>query len=242
MKSLALLFLMLTLVPAAAARQSVSITARKQVYTRPKPSMDFKRRFTVNYPMVKAGSPVLSKKIEQTISYKRVFDFDLKDELGEIQWLEEADFKVKYNSRGLLCIWLFIAGSGAYPSSSTKTLVVDLSSGKPVTPVDVFVNQTALVAEVKKKQRVEIDRAIDELRKDPDRGESDPADLFKETIFSAEGLSEFEIDAKGITFIYDYNFPHVIQALQPDGRFTFSWREMKPYIKPNSPFAKFILR
>jgi hypothetical protein len=37
---------------------------------------------------------VIAKKIETTISYEKIFDFNLKDEIGEIQWLEEASYTV----------------------------------------------------------------------------------------------------------------------------------------------------
>ena len=61
--------------------QSVVITSKKVTYKRPKPIMDFKKAFTVNYPKVKAATPALSKKIESSISYSSVLHLDVKDEL-----------------------------------------------------------------------------------------------------------------------------------------------------------------
>src|SRR5207248_784389 len=90
----------------AVAAQSVVITGKKVTYKRRKPIMDFKKTFTINYPKVKAATPALSKKIEASISYGSVLHLDLKEELSDTQWLEEADYKVGYNKNGVLGISL----------------------------------------------------------------------------------------------------------------------------------------
>src|SRR5215203_3739395 len=96
--------------------QSVVITPKKVTYTRRKPIADYKKTFTINYPKVKASTVALSRKIEAALSYEKNFQFTLQEEMGEIQWLEESDFEVVYNKKGVLCIILFINGMGAYPS------------------------------------------------------------------------------------------------------------------------------
>ena len=53
-------------------------------------------------------------------------------------------------------------------------------------------------------------------------------------------LDEFSISDKGVTFLYDYGFPHAIQALEPDGRYFFTWAQMKQHIKRGGLLAKFI--
>ena len=80
----------------------------------------YKKTFTVTRPLVKASTPALSKKIEAAISYEKVSDLNVKEELTEIQWLEEADFNVNYNKNGILDITHFITGTGAYPSTYDK--------------------------------------------------------------------------------------------------------------------------
>jgi len=178
----------------------------------------FQKKFTVNYPKVKAANAALSRKIEAAISYEKNFEFTLKEELGEIQWLEEADYEVGYNKNGILSVNLFITGSGAYHDSSNKTVVVDLKTGNPVKATNVFTNLNGLATKIKKLQQAEIKQGIEEINKDPDAG-GNAEGLFKDADFKAENLEEFSIDDKGITFHYDYGFPHVIQALQPDGKY-----------------------
>lgn len=222
------------------AAQSVVVTPKKTVYTRPKPIQDFKKTFTVTYPKVKAATPALSKKIEATISYLSVLKLNIREEIADVQWLEEAGYKVDYNARGVLVITLSMNGMAAYPDGVSKTVAVNLKTGGRITPATAFTNLNALAEIVKRKQKSEIDAAIVELRKDPEAKETDPAELFGEENFTAENLAEFAIDDDGVTFIYDYGFPHVIEALEPEGRYNFSWSEIAKFVNASGPFAQFV--
>ncbi len=219
--------------------QSVTITAKKVTYKRPKPISEYKKTFTINYPKIKAATPALSKKIESAISYEKVFDFTVKEELTELQWLESADYEVGYNANGMLSISLFIEGSGAYPSGSTKYIVVDLKTGLRLKPADLFSNTAGLLAKVKAAQEKEIADTIVELKKDPENKDIEPELLFKDSAeYQKVSLNEFSVDENGITFRHDYGFPHVVQALQPNGEFFFTWAQLKPYIKAGSLLSR----
>lgn len=222
--------------------QSVVITPKKTVYKRPKPISEYKRTFTVTYPKVKAATPALSKKIEVTISYAKNLDLNVQEEMGEIQWLEDAEFEVNYNARAILVITLWIEGSGAYPDGTSKTVAVDLRTGNRILPSEAFTDLKGLVAKIKQKQKVEIEASIKDLREDPEEKDTDPAELFAEEEFKVANLSEFAVDAKGVTFIYDYGFPHAIKALEPEGRYTYSWAEIAKFVKPQGPLWKFIVK
>ena len=226
----------------SASAQSVVITSKKTLYRRAKPLSDYKKTFTVNYPIVKAATPALSRKIGQTISYSKVMQLNVQEEIRDMQWLEEADYEVNYNARGILVITLSISGSGAYPDQAFKTVAVDLKTGDRITAAQAFRNPTGLVELNKKKQKIEIEKAIKELREDPEEKDTDPADVFNEEAFTAENLDEFSINDNGITFIYNYGFPHVIKALEPEGRYNFTWSEVSKFINPTGPFAKFVVR
>jgi hypothetical protein len=56
--------------------------------------------------------------------------------------------------------------------------------------------------------------------------------------FTNESFNEFSVDDKGVTILYDAGFPHAIKALQPDGRYFFTWAEIKPFIKPNGLLSR----
>jgi len=220
--------------------QSVKITGKKITYTRPKPISDYKKTFTVNYPKVKAATTVLSKKIENTISFAKVFSLNIQEEKGEYQWLEAADYDVNYNKNGILSIYLSMEGTAAYPSSVGKTVVVNLKTGNQVKPADIFTNLTGIAAEIKKRQQLEIKQAKEDYKKDSETADFDASEYFDTADFKIENLEGFSVSADGVTFTYDYGFPHVIQALQPSGNYILTWAELKPFIKRGCLLEKFV--
>jgi hypothetical protein len=219
------------------ASQTVIITPKKTVYRRPKPQIDFKRTFTVRRPIAKATTPAVSKKITAAIGPEKVLELNIREELNEYQWLEEADYKVLFNQNGVLCMELWMTGTAAYPYSVTKRVVINIASGNTVRPEDVFKDLPALAKMVRKAQLAEIAAAKKEMKSDP---EARPEELFSETNFTAEDFKDFSVNAKGVTFYYDYGFPHVLQALQPDGEFHFSWTQLKPFVRSDGLLARFV--
>lgn len=223
----------------SAFSQSVIITPKKVTYKRPKPIQDSKKSFVVIRPQVKAATPAISRKIEAAISYEKNNDFNLKDELNDFQWLEEARYEVKYNKNGLLDIFLLSEGSAAYPSAIIREVVIDTKTGNRLTAADVFANLKNLAAKVRNAQKTEIKKALAQLKKDEPEYEN-PEELFADANFTIKNLDDFSVSDKGVTFLYDYAFVHAIQALQPDGNFFYSWAELKPFVKSNGAFGKFI--
>ena len=220
--------------------QSVVITGKNVTYKRVKPIADYKKTFTIDYPKVKASTPTLSKKIEAAISYQKVLGLKLNEELSEYQWLETADYAVGYNKNGILSISLSMEGSGAYPSTTTKYVVVDLKTGLRATPAMAFTNTARLLSLVKKAREKEIAEAIVEIKKDKANDDYPPDEFFKDSYrYHPVKLNEFSVSDKGITFHYDYGFPHVSLALQPPGEFFYTWAQLKPYIKAGGLLSRF---
>ena len=205
----------------AAFSQSVVVTPKKTVYQRPKPLMDFKKSFTLNRPKVKAATVALSKKIENTISYEKNFDFNVKEETDEVQWLEEASYEINYNKNGILGVTLSMLGTGAYPSNYDKSVIVNIKTGEKVFARDVFIKLPELTAKSKKAQQEEIKNALAQIKKD-EPNEENPEQLFENSDYTVKHLDEFFVSDKGVTFWYDYGFPHVVLALQPEGKYFFS--------------------
>lgn len=76
--------------------------------------------------------------------------------------------------------------------------------------------------------------------KDPESKDFDGSEYFGRATFTAQELENFSVGDKGITFKYDYEFPHVALALQPDGAYFYSWAELKPFIKRGGLIERFI--
>ncbi|MGI8467362.1 MAG: hypothetical protein ACR2N3_02810 [Pyrinomonadaceae bacterium] len=220
--------------------QTIVIMPAKETFKRPKALDETKKTFVVTRPKVKAATSALSRKIEATISYEKNNDLNIRDEINDAQWLEETSYQVNYNKNSVLDITLSTSGSGAYPSTFSKTIVVNEKTGNRVLPSDVFANLAALAAKAGKAQQAEIKKAQADYKKNPDSADFDGSEYFNDAKFTTKNLENFSVSDKGVTFIYDYEFPHVVQALQPDGRYFFNWAELKPFIKRGGLLAQFI--
>lgn len=216
--------------------QSVTIKSKKVAYKRGKSAPEHKRSFTINYPKIGGAT---GKKIEAVLNYEKNFDFKIQDEIKETYWLESADYTVNYNKHNILDVTLFIEGSGAYPSGSSKYLIVNTKTGNRVKPSDVFTNLSGLAAMGKKAQQAEMKAETERIKKE-EKVDEVASDYFNNADFKTENLWAFTVSEKGLTFHYDYGFPHVAQALQPDGDYFFSWAELKPYIKKDGLFGRFV--
>lgn len=217
--------------------QAVTVGRLEKVYTRPKPVSEWKTSFQIAWPKITAKTPTLSKKIEGLISYEKNFDFTVKEEIDEIQWLEKAYYDICHNKRKTLCIALTIEGSGAYPSGLTKYLVINTETGTQATAATEFVAAPKLASYLNAKLQAEIKESIKMLKGDKDNADIDPAELFRGKRFTTKDIDGFSVDDKGVTFRYKYNFVHAVMALEPDGTFFVKWSELKSYLKPGSLLA-----
>jgi hypothetical protein len=59
-------------------------------------------------------------------------------------------------------------------------------------------------------------------------------------MFEIENLDDFSVGRRGITFLYDAGFPHAIKAFEPQGKYFFTYSELKPYIKLEGLLGQFI--
>lgn len=218
--------------------QKVTVTGELVTYTRPDPSSEHKQNFTVNYPRIGGVDLSIAKRIESILSYEKAFDFTIDEEKTELQWLEEADYEVTYNDNGILSITISIVGSAAYPDAVYKHFNIDTVRGVRMFPKDLFVKLPTLAAKIKKMQQAEIANAKREIKKDPDAEDVDTNEMFARSNFRVTELNAFRLSPTGVTFFYNYGFPHVMKALQPDGQYNISWREIKPFVKPGSRLAK----
>lgn len=247
---LLLLALCAGLAPAQAPRPlapagSVLLTPRRVLLKR---SRKLARQFperktaTVRYPIVTGlDNPQALQKLQSTLAVRNVFGTTM-GEYREDSWLIEFDYKVAYNKNYLLDIAFTQSGMAAYPDTQTKNFIINLRTGAVITAAESFNKRMApkLAQMVDAKLQSEIRGRIKELSNDKELG-NDERDSLKSTLselkFTEENLNEFEVSNTGITFLFDAGFPHVIQALQPDGRYFFSFAALKTFVKSDGPLA-----
>lgn len=198
----------------------------------------------VTYPIVTGLNPNILRKIRSLLSFKNIFDYSLS-EYRDDAWLSEFSYVVNHNANFLLDITFTQSGLAAYPDEQSKHFLIDLRSGTAVTAADAFQaeNLSALAALVDKKLQREIEerRKENTESKDRNRDEIDSVnDAYEVLRFELKDLDNFSVSKTGITFLYDAGFPHVIKALEPRGRYFFSYSELKSYIDSRGPLGQFI--
>lgn len=225
----------------SSAGQSISITSRRIEYERPRPANEEKAKVTIEYPIVKAATRSLSRKIGQIIGFSRVFNIDLKQELnGDDQWLEAAGYDVDVNKNGILCVNVWMSGTGQFWSTFNRPVVVDLKTGKRVTAGMVFKDMAGLVAVVKKHQQAEIAQAKIDISKTEGYSNFDTGVLFETADFTVQNLREFAVTSDGLVFRYDHGFPRIMWEIQPQGVYIVPWSEARPFIRCRGLLGKFV--
>ncbi len=244
--ALALAALAFGSLPTAAANDRAVVSKRRVVIVRTgRLARQFpeRRRAVVNLPVVSgiADATVL-RKVRAALDLKNVFDTSLA-EYREDAWLEELDFKVNYNKNHLLDITFWQEGTGAYPDKHEAHFAISLKTGDVLKARDVFRADAldALARMANEKLRAEVAEQIRVVEQD---GELTAKDSLKEELtgltFGVKHLDNFMVGDRGLTFLYDAGFPHVIQALEPDGRYFFTYAQLAPHVKRDGPLGRFV--
>lgn len=204
-----------------------------------------KKRAVVTYPVVSGlRNPEVLRRVRSLLDFKNIFDSSLK-EYREDAWLEEFGYEVNHNANSLLDITFRQSGSGAYPDDHERHFLISLKDGSLVKAADAFASDklASLAAVVDRKLQQELRQRSAEMANDKDAGEEERESIkqaYENLKFEIANLDEFSVGRKGVTFLYDAGFPHVSQALEPAGRYVFTFAELKPYIKPDGPLGQFV--
>jgi hypothetical protein len=203
-----------------------------------------KKTATLTYPVITGlKDPKVLRRVQSILQIKNVFDTSLA-EYRQDRWLDEFGYKVNFNKNSILDITFTQSGSGAYPDTHTRHFAINLKNGSVIKASDVFETDklTTLSAMVNRKLQSELRKILADLGE----SKSDPEDIriSKEAgevqEFKIENLDDFSVSTRGITFLYDAGYPHAIQAFEPEGRYFFSYAELKPYIKRDGILWQFV--
>ena len=188
-----------------------------------------------------ADAAVLAR-VRSALDVKNAFGYSLND-YREDTWLSDFGYEVHYNADCLLDITFTQDGLAAYPDTHQKHMLIDLRDGNVVKAADVF--DTTKLEPLAELVNRELQRELGKLRAENLAAAQDPderqalTDAYANLKVEREHLDEFSVGKTGITFLYDAGFPHVIKALEPQGRYFFSYRSINEYIRPDGPLAKF---
>lgn len=246
--------------PAGAAGTSPApLEIGEKMFTTPQGKEGFPRGAEIHYPVFK-GEDEATRKLQAMVlaSYcdflteepeegpRKTFAGtvdELRQTASQYNILTEAKFEVGLNDGRFLVLTFTSETLGAYPWTWFRRIVVDRKTITILTPSAVFANHNGLCRLVNRKLQAEIAGAIkgaDVKPGDPlyDEYRFEEPDVRRQ--FREKNLPGFVIGTKGVTFFYDYAFPHVGKASEPSGKFFLPWKDLKPFIKPDGPFARFI--
>ncbi|QNH60653.1 hypothetical protein [Hymenobacter sediminicola] len=155
-----------------------------------------------------------------------------------------ARYEVLYNDHGLLSIELTSDFLGAYVSSVARHATFELRTGRLLEVRDLLADTLAL----RQRWQESINRRVaDHISKLPTEYAQLDAPLLAEVkrrlhwndstlTVQLEGddprFYDFALTSFGLTLYYDFGFPHVIEALQPETDYLFSYATLTPWLKP----------
>lgn len=229
------------------AQDRVVVQPRRVVITRTgKAVRNFpeRRKAVVRYPIVRGLADASAlRRLQNNLSLKNAFGSTLAEIRAE-PYVLSVDYEVNYNKNYLLDITFTDETEGAYPETHAKHFLINLKNGMVIKAADAF-NQASLhtlVNLANQKLRAEVKEQIKivEEEKDSDADQKSAVrDQLNQLEFKRESLDDFSVNDKGVTFLYHAGFPHVIRALEPDGKYFFSFAELRPHIKSNGPLGIF---
>jgi hypothetical protein len=202
-------------------------------------------RAVVTYPLVSGNiDPKVLAKVRATLSLKNVFGSSLQEYRTD-NWLDELSYVVDYNENHILDITFTQNGTAAYPDSQYKHFALNLKTGEVLRARDVFAEDklaqlTNLVDSALQKEVSELKQVVkDDATLDAD-GKQNLIDALELQKFELNNLDDFSVSSKGIVFLYDAGFPHVIEALQPEGRYLFPYSDLASFIRPDGVLGQFV--
>jgi tRNA splicing endonuclease len=216
--------------------QSVKIVPKKVVYVRKNAEeFEIQRKASVIYPQISNFDKNISAKISEQISYRKNFEVTLdqiKTELGII----ELSYKINYNKNFILDMTLTQESLQAYPWTEKRFIVLDLRTGKRIKTDELF--KAKSLGKITKMIRAAMKRELKKKGFEPDAAFAFKSKIRLETVKLSD-LEGFSVSDNGITFLFDYDFNFASLADEPAGRYFFSWKQLKPYLKTDGLFATF---
>lgn len=140
-----------------------------------------------------------------------------------------ADFVVNFDEGGILDITITTDFVGAYPSTAYCYFCFDTSTGERLGAADILDPQrfVELASILDAMLQENISEAAAHCCEEAD---GVPDEIYEGYSFTIEDLESFTVTEDGMWFHYDFGFPHVIEAAEPDGELFLPAGEISPFL------------
>ncbi|MGI0493050.1 hypothetical protein ACN4EG_14805 [Alkalinema pantanalense CENA528] len=230
--------------PMAGAEQ-VTVTEEMVKFVRDKGDALGRREAIVKYPKISGiADPALEGKVQAAIGLQQAFGKSVEDMRAEFEdyaWLNELGYTVNYNQHSILDITYSGWGTGAYPSGFERYLAVNLKTGTVIYAHHLFKTEALgqVARLVNQVMQVEIQKKMAEVKQS--YGEEIDLKIYAAHQFRVKDLNHFTITDRGILFHYEFDFPHVLKAAEPQNSYLLSYEQLTPYIRPDGVLAAMLL-
>ena len=218
----------------------------KEIRLRPLPKFYKTDDSTINYPLVIISNQVVSKLINDQIRDALFIEPDKKNSTKtELKkWiadgLTDMSYEISLNKNGLLSMTVNSQACGAYCSSSTVYLNFDLITGKRLKAEDLIIDgnlvqfkkivfsdkQSALKKYKAEELKSLLDKEIDSVDYQWAIEEVDS------NCINQIDVEQFKLSVEEIQIMDECEFPHAIQAIEPDYELKYPLKQIKKFIRP----------
>ena len=153
----------------------------------------------------------------------------------------DTTYKIIYNRNYLLAGDFTVSEYAArpVPSAFTEHRLISTKTGLRIKLTDAFLGES-----VSKLKSLLKEQMTKEEAKSLKKFQSDSAaenKIWKEELAEGHDISDcltnFQVDDTGVTFFHDWRFPGPDLSVEPEGRYFFSWQQLKPFIRKDGPFG-----
>jgi hypothetical protein len=192
----------------------------------------------LEWPLVLgAGSEDAVALMNQALSYQAMTGESIEETLANYadcqRGIVGTSYVVNLNEACVLDITLLVDYYGAYPSTFTYYVNLDTVTGLQLTTDDMFDfdRQDDLASVLDGMLQERIADAVEVYTGDlgVDRG------MYEGYSFTVRDLGSLTIGPDGVVFHYDFGFPHVAAAAEPDGELFLDWDTLGPLLADESP-------
>lgn len=160
-----------------------------------------------------------------------------------------ARYEVLYNTHHLLSVETTAEYLGAYPFSFTRHATFDLRTGQLLQVRDLVADTLALRQRWQQSINRRVAAHLRALPTDYPLLDADMLTDVQRRLFWTDSTATVQLDAEeprfydfaltpfGLVLYYDFGFPHLMQALQPDTDYLFSYADLKLWLKPKGALA-----
>ena len=230
-----------------AAQKNVSIRERKVVVRHSGKDRTAQGDTIIRYPILSGLSNAsLLKRLQVAVMPQGTYA-DHKgspEKMKRDTWLTDVEYRVNCNRNSILDVTYQLSGMAVYPDSSEEHITLNLKTGRYLKANDLFIASELpqLVALINRslqvyKQQASKNPALKDSEKETQEWVREAMSTAK---FHAKDLKEFTVSTKGVTFYYNFGFPHVIEALEPKGQYFFSYASLKPFVRRNGLLNAFL--